>query len=131
VCAGIGPGGPAWRKVGYGTASAVQLGIQTAGGPGLSGSADGSGAQANLSRNLLSQWVRKYEIGGLTDEVVDAVRIAEYEGKIAELECKVGQLTMEIDLPQKGPQLARRPNVESYSIVSGPQVAPSHADVER
>ena len=26
----------------------------------------------NLSRNLLSQWVRKYETGQLTDEVVDA-----------------------------------------------------------
>jgi hypothetical protein len=38
----IGPGGPAWRKVGYGTASEVQPGIQTAGGPELSGAADGS-----------------------------------------------------------------------------------------
>lgn len=85
----------------------------------------------NLSRNLLSQWVRKYETGQLTDEVVDAVRIAQYEGKIAELERKVGQLTMEIDLLKKGAQLARRPNVENYSIVSGPQVAPSHTDVER
>ena len=85
----------------------------------------------NLSRNLLSQWVRKYQAGQLTDEVVDAVRMAEYEGKIAELERKVGQLTMEIDLLKKGAQLARRPNVESYSIVSGPQAAPSHVDVER
>jgi hypothetical protein len=33
---------------------------------------------------------------------VDAVRIAEYEGKIAELERKVGQLTMEVDLLKKG-----------------------------
>ena len=32
------------------------------------------------------------------DEVVDAIRIAEYETKIAELERKVGQLTMEVDL---------------------------------
>jgi len=26
----------------------------------------------NLSRNLLSQWVRKYETGQLTDEIADA-----------------------------------------------------------
>jgi transposase len=33
----------------------------------------------NLSRKLLSQWVRKCETGQLTDEVVDAVR--EYEAR--------------------------------------------------
>jgi transposase len=85
----------------------------------------------NLSRNLVSQWVRKYETGQLTDEVIDAVRIAEYEGKIAELERKVGQLTMEIDLLKKGVQLARRPNDDSYSIVSGPKVSPPREDAER
>jgi hypothetical protein len=84
-----------------------------------------------LARNLLSQGVRKYETGELTAEVVDAVRIAEDKGQIAELEGQVGQLTMEIDLLKKGAQLARRPNVEHYAIVSGPQIAPSHADVER
>ncbi len=85
----------------------------------------------NLSRNLLSQWVRKYETGQLTDEIVDAVRIAEYEGRSRSWNRKVGQLTMEIDLLTKGAQLARRPNVENYSIVSGPQIAPPRADVER
>jgi hypothetical protein len=29
--------------------------------------------------------VRKYETGQLTDEIVDALCIAEYQGKIAEL----------------------------------------------
>ena len=84
----------------------------------------------NLSRNLLSQWVRKYETGQLTDEVVDAVRIAEYEGKIAGLERKVGQLTMEVDLLKKGARLARQPNGDSYSVVSGPKVLPSREDAE-
>jgi transposase-like protein len=55
----------------------------------------------NLSRNLIRLWVQKYEAGELTDEVVNAVRIAEYECKIAELERKVGQLTMEVDLLKK------------------------------
>ena len=48
------------------------------------------------SPNLIRLRVQKYEAGELTDEVVDAVRIAEYEGKIAELKRKVGQLTMEV-----------------------------------
>jgi transposase-like protein len=85
----------------------------------------------NLSRNLIRLWVQKYEAGELTDEVVDAVRIAEYESKIAELERKVGQLTMEVDLLKKGAQLGRRPSDGSYSIVSGPKLSPSREDAER
>jgi transposase len=57
------------------------------------------------------------------------VRIAEYEGKIAELERKVGQLTMEVDLLKKG-ALARQPNGDSYSVVSGPKVSPSREGAE-
>jgi hypothetical protein len=41
--------------------------------------------------------------------VADAVPIAEYKTKIAELERKVGQLTMEVDLPEKGARWTRRP----------------------
>ena len=85
----------------------------------------------SLSRNLIRLWIQKYEAGELTDEVVDAVRIAEYEPKIAELERKVGQLTMEVDLLKKGAQLGRRPNDGSYSIVSGPKLSPSREDAER
>ena len=84
----------------------------------------------NLSRNLLNQWVRKYETGQLTDEVAVAVRSAEYEGKIAELERKVGQLTMEVDLLKKGAQLGRPPNDGSYPIVSGPKPSPLREDAE-
>jgi transposase len=72
-----------------------------------------------------------YEAGELTDEVVDAVRIAEYESKIAELESKVGQLTMEVDLLKKGAHLGGRPSDGSYSIVSGPKLSPSREDAER
>jgi hypothetical protein len=52
--------------------------------------------------------VRKNEFGQLTDEVADAHSIAEYEGKIAELARKVGQLTMAIDLLKKGARHASR-----------------------
>jgi len=56
-----------------------------------------------LSRNLIRLWVRQYEAGEFTDELAEAVRIAEYEHKIAKLERKVGTLTMEVDLLKKGP----------------------------
>ncbi len=46
----------------------------------------------SLSPNLIRQWIQKYETRRLTDEL-DEIRIAEYEGKIAELKRKVGQLT--------------------------------------
>jgi transposase len=85
----------------------------------------------NLSRNLIRLWIQKYEAGELTDEVVDAVRMAEYESKIAELERKVGQLTMEVDLLKKGAQLGRPLSDGSYSIVSGPKLSPSREDAER
>jgi transposase-like protein len=85
----------------------------------------------SLSRNLIRLWVQKYEAGELTDEVVDAVRIAEYEGKIAGLERKVGQLTMEVDLLKKGVQLGRQRSVVTSSIVSGPKASPSREDAAR
>ena len=53
-----------------------------------------------------------------------------YERKIAELERKVGQLTMEVDLLKKGAQLGRQPNDGSYSIVSGPKPSPLRGDAE-
>jgi transposase-like protein len=56
----------------------------------------------SLSRNLIRLWIRKYEAGEFTDELAEAVHIAHYERKIDELERKVGQLTMEVDLLKKG-----------------------------
>jgi hypothetical protein len=56
------------------------------------------------------------------------VRIAEYEGKIAELERKVGQLTMEVDLLKKGAalgtpaerrRLLRGQRTEGFAIARG------------
>lgn len=86
-----------------------------------------------ISRSLIRQWIQKYATGQLTDEL-DEVRSAEYEGKLAELERKVGQLTMEVDLLKKGARWARRPNddiISTNSIVSGPKVSPSPEDAER
>jgi transposase len=83
-----------------------------------------------ISRSLIRQWIQKYEIGQLTDEL-DEVRIAEYEGKIAELERKVGQLTMDVDLLKKGARQASDGIISTNSIVSGPNVSPSGEDAER
>lgn len=51
--------------------------------------------------------------------MADAARIAEYEAKVAALERKVGQLTMEVDLLKKSARWERRPSGENHSIVSG------------
>lgn len=86
--------------------------------------------QHSLSRNLIRLWMEKYEAGQLTDEVADAARIGEYEAKIAALERKVGQLTMEVDLLKKRTRRKQRPSGENYSIVSGPAPSRSREDAE-
>jgi transposase len=51
---------------------------------------------------VIRLWIRKYEAGEFTDELAEAVYIAQYECKIAELERKVGQLTMEVVHSHRG-----------------------------
>jgi transposase len=77
----------------------------------------------SLSRNLIRLWIRTYEAGEFT-----AVYIAQYERKIAELECKVGQLTMEVDLlkkrgavgtPAQRTELLHRERPEAVSVARG------------
>ncbi|WP_420473697.1 hypothetical protein [Noviherbaspirillum sp. ST9] len=53
------------------------------------------------SANLIQLWLNQYDNGDLDREEAAASTIAEYEAKIAALECKVGQLTMELDLVKK------------------------------
>ncbi|MFC6461783.1 transposase [Paracoccus aerius] len=52
----------------------------------------------NLSANLIQLWLTQFDRGELNDEEAQASVIAEYEARIAALERKVGQLTMELDL---------------------------------
>jgi len=81
----------------------------------------------SLSRNLIRLWVHKYEAGEFTDEAAEVFRVTEYEPKIAELERKVGQLTMEVDLLKRGPlgtrrerrELLRRERPRTLSITQG------------
>lgn len=84
----------------------------------------------SLSRNLIRLWIRKYEAGEFTDELAESVHITQYERKIAELERKVGQLTMEVDLLKKGARLGPAGNDGSCSIVSGPRPSRSLEDAK-
>jgi transposase len=78
-----------------------------------------------ISANLIHMWLEQYDRGELDVEEAAATTISEYEAKIAALERKVGQLTMEIDLLKKAPTLQPAGNSEKLSLVSGPLPAPS------
>ena len=79
----------------------------------------------SLSANLIQLWLTQYDRGELDREEVEASVVAEYEAKIAALERKVGQLTMELDLLKKTPRLRLVSDNENSSIISGPKLAPS------
>ena len=82
----------------------------------------------DISRELLRTWVKKHEAGeSASDGPAKADRRA-YEAKIAGLERKVGQLTMELDLLKKGLSSARRARGGTSSVVSGPGPAASARD---
>ncbi len=92
----------------------------------------GGGASVNalarrhdLSRKLLRIWVRKYEAGEFAGDGPAKADRRAYEAKIAGLERKVGQLTMELDLLKKGLSSARRRSDARSSVVSGPKAAAS------
>jgi transposase len=79
----------------------------------------------DISRELLRIWVRKYEAGELASNGPGKADRRVLEAKIAGLERKVGQLTMELDLLKKGLASARRPRGASSCVVSGPKPAAS------
>ena len=55
----------------------------------------------NISANLVHMWLAQYDRGELDSEESAANMVPEYEAKIAALERKVGQLTMELDRLKK------------------------------
>ena len=82
----------------------------------------------DISRNLIRVWITKYEAGQFDEEVELASMLEEYEARIAALERKVGQLTMENDLLKKASEALRRPRDVMPSVVSGPKASPSPRD---
>lgn len=86
-----------------------------------------------LSSALVHSWLTQFDRGDMEAGAIqgsDSVVIAEYEAKIAELERKVGQLAMELDLVKKIQRLRPASGSENSSIVSGPRVAPSGGDAK-
>jgi transposase len=79
----------------------------------------------NVSANLIQYWLTLYDRGELGQDEADAALIVDYEAKIAALERKVGQLTMELDLLKKTPRLRLGNSDEASSIISGPLVVQS------
>ena len=69
--------------------------------------------------------MKKYEAGDLAGGRATTPDRRVYEAKIAGLERKVGQLTMELDLLKKGLRSARRASGGTSSVVSGPERAAS------
>lgn len=92
----------------------------------LSGASLHALAKTNdVCRNLIRIWVKKYEAGEFDEDAEAASVLHEYEAKIAALERKVGQLTMEIDFLKGALQRTRLPGAEPISIVAGPAISPS------
>ena len=79
----------------------------------------------DISRELLRLWVRKHETGACAGGGPTEVARRADEAKIAGLKRKVGQLTRELDLLNKGLTSARRLRGASSSVVSGPKPAAS------
>ena len=83
----------------------------------------GLASRHRLSRNLIRLWLTKYQGGEFNEEAAMADSMEEYEARIAALERKVGQLTMENELLKKTLPRSRSMNGASSSIVSGPTLA--------
>ena len=91
------------------------------------GSREAIARQHKISSYLLQLWIDKYRCGELSEDMERKERIREYEIKIAALERKVGQLTMEVDLLKKVQEGLRKKGVKP-SLVSGPGGSPSRKD---
>lgn len=61
-----------------------------------------------LSANLIQMWLTQFDRGEPSNEEAEASVMADYEAKIAALERKVSQLTMELELVKKPPRPAPR-----------------------
>lgn len=93
------------------------------------GTLKGLARQHGIYHSLLRLWVDKYQRGHFEERENLVEKVDEYEAKIASLERKVGQLTMEVDLLKKL-RLATPPGSATPSIISGPVASPSSKDAE-
>lgn len=78
-----------------------------------------------LSPNLVREWIQKYEAGEFNGRHTPTAQERDLEQRIAALERKVGQLTMENELLKKGAQRSASLRSERSLIVSGPGLSAS------
>jgi transposase-like protein len=90
-----------------------------AGAGSIKGIATGAGIDHSLL-HYLHYWIRKYRAGELSLDVVREETLIESEQKVAALERKVGQLTMELDLLKGGLIAVPAMNNARSLIISGP-----------
>ena len=81
------------------------------------------GRRQGIHLSLIRIWSRKFEAGEYDDDGAQAQDLSEYEMRIADLERKVGQLTMELELAKKGARARLTPKDVVSSIVAGPKPA--------
>lgn len=93
------------------------------------GSIKGLATQAGIDHSLLHYWINKYRAGELTLDVAREESLTEAEQKIAALERKVGQLTMELELLKGGLIAVPAPSSARSLIISGPAGSVSGEDV--
>ena len=82
----------------YSTEFKIQLVQAYLGGEG---SARSIATRHEVPHSLLMVWIKKYEAGDLIREIHLQEEVVEYGAKIAALERKIGQLTMELDVMKK------------------------------
>ena len=93
------------------------------------GTIKGLARQHCVYQSFLCQWVDKYRKGHFDEKEVVVEKVEEYEARIAALERKVGQLTMEVDILKKLRERTSPPE-GTPSVISGPAVSPSSKDAK-
>ena len=83
-----------------------------------------------LSPSSIRVWLAHYHGNEREMKKTDPSLLAEYEAKVAALERKVGQLTMEIELLKKTQRQRRANTSVPSSVVSGPRLVPSEGDAK-
>ncbi len=87
-------------------------------------------AKHGINHSLLILWVRKFQAGEITEEQDQSEALRDSQAKIAALERKVGQLTMELDLLKKTEPLVTPRGGGEPSIIAGPKVFPLRKDAK-
>ena len=92
------------------------------------GSARAIATRHGVPHSLLMIWAKKYAEGELTEEIQLEEQVIEDRAKIAALERKIGQLTMELDVMKKRALIQPSQKSARPSIISGPGVSLSDGD---